>query len=281
MLAHDDDAILLERATGTRSLAEYARNGRDDEATRIICDAGPPARAARQGPPPLRTLESWFVDLWPMAQAQGGILADCARHARALLDDPRDPAVLHGDVHHDNILDFGERGWLVIDPKRLHGERAFDYANIFCNPDLADPRPPVAIVPGCFDRRFALITTASGLEPRRLLQWIAAWCGLSAAWFMGDGDDAAIDLNIAGQGWRGWRVERRHGRHSRARDTLPDRHVRAKGRLEPLRQPLREHAHPRRHLPVLRIQHRYRHGRGRQVRQHDLSWPSASSRATR
>ena len=62
-------------------------------------------------------------------------------------------------MHHDNILDFGERGWLVIDPKRLHGERAFDYANIFCNPDLADPRPPVAIVPGCFDRRFALITT--------------------------------------------------------------------------------------------------------------------------
>ena len=26
-----------------------------------------------------------------------------------------------------------------------------------------------------------------------------AWCGLSAAWFMGDGDDAAIDMNIAGQ----------------------------------------------------------------------------------
>lgn len=200
VLAHDDDAILLERATGTRSLAEYARNGRDDEATRIICDVLARLHAPRaKAPPPLRTLESWFVDLWPMAQAQGGVLADCARHARALLDDPRDPAVLHGDVHHDNILDFGERGWLVIDPKRLHGERAFDYANIFCNPDLADPRPPVAIVPGCFDRRFALITHASGLEPRRLLQWIAAWCGLSAAWFMGDGDDAAIDLNIAGQ----------------------------------------------------------------------------------
>ena len=168
VLAHDDDAILLERATGTRSLAEYARNGRDDEATRIICDVlRAAARCARWNP---------GSSTWPMAQAQGGILADCARHARALLDDPRDPAVLHGDVHHDNILDFGERGWLVIDPKRLHGERAFDYANIFCNPDLADPRPPVAIVPGCFDRRFALITTASGLEPRRLLQWIAAWC---------------------------------------------------------------------------------------------------------
>lgn len=36
-------------------------------------------------------------------------------------------------------------------------------------------------------------------ERRRLLQWVVAWCGLSAAWFMGDGDDAAIDLEIARQ----------------------------------------------------------------------------------
>ena len=51
-----------------------------------------------------------------MAQAQGGILAHSARHARALLDSPRDLTVLHGDVHHDNILDFGERAYLADDP---------------------------------------------------------------------------------------------------------------------------------------------------------------------
>jgi streptomycin 6-kinase len=28
---------------------------------------------------------------------------------------------------------------------------------------------------------------------------VVAWCGLSAAWYMGDGDDAAIDLEIARQ----------------------------------------------------------------------------------
>ena len=70
VLAHDDDAILLERATGTRSLAGYARNGRDDEATRIICDVLARLHAPRAKAPPLRTLESWFVDLWPMAGAR-------------------------------------------------------------------------------------------------------------------------------------------------------------------------------------------------------------------
>jgi streptomycin 6-kinase len=37
------------------------------------------------------------------------------------------------------VLDFGACGWLAIDPKRLAGERGFDFANIFTNPDLADP----------------------------------------------------------------------------------------------------------------------------------------------
>jgi streptomycin 6-kinase len=200
VLAHDADAILLERATGTRSLAAYARTGRDDDATRIICGVLRDLHAPRAKPlPPLRPLREWFVDLWPMAQARGGLLAHSARHARALLDDPQDQVVLHGDVHHDNILDFGERGWLVIDPKRLYGERGFDYANVFCNPDLADPNPAVAIVPGCFERRLDIMVDESGLDRRRLLQWVVAWCGRSAAWFLGDGDDAAIDLNIAAQ----------------------------------------------------------------------------------
>lgn len=200
VLAHDDDAILLERATGTRSLAAYARAGRDDEATRIICGVLAELHAPRAKPlPALRSLEEWFVELWPAARAHGGILEHSARHARSLLDDPRDMAVLHGDVHHDNILDFGERGWLVIDPKRLHGDRAFDYANIFCNPDLSDPMPPVAIVAGCFERRLDIIVEQAQLDRRRLLRWVVAWCGLSAAWFLEDGDDAAIDLNIARQ----------------------------------------------------------------------------------
>ena len=38
VLAADADAILLERAMGGRSLAAWARSGRDEEATAIICD---------------------------------------------------------------------------------------------------------------------------------------------------------------------------------------------------------------------------------------------------
>ena len=108
------------------------------------------------------------------------------------------PVVLHGDLHHDNILDFGARGWLAIDPQGLWGERGFDFANIFTNPDLSDPARPVATQPGVFQRRVAVVAQAAGLERRRLLQWILAWSGLSAAWFIADNDPLArIDLTIA------------------------------------------------------------------------------------
>jgi streptomycin 6-kinase len=95
------------------------------------------------------------------------------------------------------VLDFGVRGWLAIDPKGLLGERGFDFANIFTNPDLADPTHPVATEPGRFARRVEVVVQAARLKRERLLRWILAWAGLSAAWFLTDGDSAAIDLRVA------------------------------------------------------------------------------------
>ena len=143
-------------------------------------------------------LARMFADLQPAAATHGGLLLRALHTARSLLAEPRDETVLHGDLHHENVLDFGERGWLAIDPKFIVGERAFDFANIFTNPDLADPSHPVATHPERFARRLELVSTYAGIERTRLLRWILAWTGLSAAWFLGDGDPLArIDLTIA------------------------------------------------------------------------------------
>jgi streptomycin 6-kinase len=198
VLARDDHALLLERAEATASLAEMARTGRDDEACRILCAVAARLHAPRPKPlPELVPLAHWFRELEPAAASQGGILVRCAATARSLLAEPREVAVLHGDLHHGNVLDFGARGWLAIDPKRLVGERGFDFANIFTNPDLDDPTRPVATKPDRFARRLQVVTERASLERERLLRWILAWTGLSAAWFVGDGDSAAIDLRVA------------------------------------------------------------------------------------
>ena len=189
-------ALLLERAQGTRSLSEMSRSGQDDEACRVLCAVAKTLHAPRQRPIPcLLPLDRQFSSL--EAAADGGILCRCAATARQLLAQPRQIGLLHGDIHHDNVLDFGSRGWLAIDPKGLLGERTFDYANIFTNPDLSDPTRPVATRQGRLATRLDIVAGAAGLERRRLLQWVLAWAGLSAAWIIEAGDSADVSIAMA------------------------------------------------------------------------------------
>jgi streptomycin 6-kinase len=198
VLAWHQDGILLERAQGHLSLAQMVRDGEDRQATAILCQVVARLHAPRAEPlPELIPLDQWFNSLWPAAQAHGGMLRLSATVAAELLTSPREQTVLHGDIHHDNVLDFAERGWLAIDPKRLYGERAFDYANIFCNPNYG-----IATDPDIFLCRVDQVCRLAGLERQRLLQWILAWAGLSAAWFMEDGEAADIDFRVAEQAAR-------------------------------------------------------------------------------
>ena len=185
---------MLERAVGERSLEAMAREGRDDEAIRIICAATARLHAPRPDPLPstLVPLTRWFRDLEPGAVRYGGYLSTAATIARELLATPRDVVVLHGDVHHGNVLDFESRGWLAIDPKGLIGERGFDYVNLFRNPDLETAMTRRARS----SDGWRSSTEVAGLDRVRLLKWIVAFTGLSAAWVLNDGDEPEEDLAV-------------------------------------------------------------------------------------
>lgn len=193
VLALDGEALLMLRAQGAGSLAEMAVNGRDLEATGILCEVV--ARLHQPRPrslPVLVPLHQWFQALWEAAQRHGGLFVDCAATAHALLAAPREQGVLHGDIHHGNVLDFADKGWLAIDPKGLYGERGFDYANLFCNPEAR-----LALAPEVFARRLAEVVRVSAIERRRMLQWVLAWAGLSAAWMLEDGQPPEVRLGVA------------------------------------------------------------------------------------
>ncbi len=191
--ARDGDALLMERAEGTRFLAEIARHGDDDAACRVICQVAARLHSPRPAlPPAVIPLTDWFRELWPMSEEHGGILTLSAETAMVLLATPQDKTVLHGDLHHGNVLDFGERGWLAVDPKRLGGERGFDYANLFLNPDNE-----TAALPGRLARRVSVVAEAASLDRTRLLRWVLAYAGLSAAWSFGAGQSPRTALQMA------------------------------------------------------------------------------------
>jgi streptomycin 6-kinase len=190
---YDENALLMERAVGTRSLKHMVITGNEDEASRIICGVAAKLHSAKcPDRSKLVPLPVWFEALKPAADRYGGKFTKCNKAAKELLNAPVNTVVLHGDIHYENVLDSGTRGWIAIDPKALTGERGFDFANLFCNPDAE-----TALAPGRLSRQVKLIADEAGLHPKRLLKWIIAWTGLSAAWILNDGEDAGFQIAIA------------------------------------------------------------------------------------
>ncbi len=191
---HEGPAVLMERALGQNSLIHMAKNNQDEQATKIICAAAQKLHGIKnKNPPPsLITLSEYFRALGPAASQHGSVLIQANQTAEELLKNPKDSVILHGDIHHGNILDFGEKGWLAIDPKALMGESYFDFANLFLNPDFE-----LATKPGRLESQLMLVSKTANLNSHRLLQWILAYAGLSAAWHLEDGTDPKLALTIA------------------------------------------------------------------------------------
>ncbi|GAB2175369.1 aminoglycoside phosphotransferase family protein [Dongia sp. agr-C8] len=193
VIAAEGDALLMERLEDDAALATMARGGADDEASRIVCAVAAKLHAPRSAaPPPAMPLALWFAALHQAADREGGLFATAHAVARDLLADLRDVTVLHGDIHHFNILRSPAGGWRAIDPKGVIGERAYDFANILCNPD-----PATAEAPGRLSQQLSVIAAAAGLDRHRLLQWVLAHAGLSAAWSIEDGASAEPRLAVA------------------------------------------------------------------------------------
>jgi streptomycin 6-kinase len=185
--------LLMERARGGRDLAAMARNGDDDRATRVLVDVAQRLHAADPDGLDLVPLARRFRAL-DAAATRGGpwvVAARAAREAAAAAGGTAARRPLHGDLHHGNVLDFGEAGWRAIDPKGLLGDPAFDLANLLRNPD-----PAWAARPGRLARQARIAAEAADLPARRVLLWTCALAGLSAAWHLEDGGDPREDLRL-------------------------------------------------------------------------------------
>ncbi len=192
VIRSDADAVLMERLADDHALKSMAMSDRDDEATRIICQVASVLHSDRHKPlPELVPLRVLFEDLFRSADKYGGPFPKAAEIARSLLDNQVEIVVLHGDLHHDNILHSPERGWLAIDPKGLLGDRAFDYVNI-----LRNPSREIALSEGRFMRQIGIIGEESGIAIDRLLKWTAAWSGLAAVWHLEDDTDNSASGGI-------------------------------------------------------------------------------------
>ncbi len=101
-----------------------------------------------------------------------------------LLGSMAEPVLLHGDLHHQNILAAERSPWLALDPKGLIGEPAYEVGALLRNSmpqPFSAPRSKRVLA-----RRVDRLAEELGFERARLVGWGVAQAVLSAWWCIED-----------------------------------------------------------------------------------------------
>jgi streptomycin 6-kinase len=102
------------------------------------------------------------------------------------------PLLIHGDLHHFNILSSG-RGWLAIDPKGVIGPPEYEVGPLLINPIPDFLRGEAAVRQA--ERRIAILSERLGFAPQCIRDWAICHAILSAWWDIedsGEGSEYAI-----------------------------------------------------------------------------------------
>ena len=102
-----------------------------------------------------------------------------------LLSSTHQRVVLHGDLHHDNILK-STPAWQAIDPKGIVGDPVFEGSAFLRNYLIIQDKPLQVL-----KKRLEIFSQILGYSAQRICEWGLAQTVLSAVWIWED----------QGQGW--------------------------------------------------------------------------------
>jgi len=189
LVDHDPDrgATLLDEAVPGTSLVPLAID--DDAGATSVAAAvmGALARPTPEGAsfPSVEPQSELFAratdgDLRHEAIAIG-LVRDAAAGYAELVRTQTEPVLLHGDLHHGNILRHGRR-WLAIDPEGLVAEREYETAALMRNPftrfaDIAD-------LGAHLRRRASQLADELDLDRERIVRWAFGRTMVSVLWHL-------------------------------------------------------------------------------------------------
>lgn len=184
-------ALLVERAEPGTMLRDLVPQ-RDEDATAVVADLlrrlHVPASSETALPELSRHAES-FRDHLAAHPGDSSLPRRLVERAARLFDElcasAPEPTVLHGDLHHDNVLCADREAWLAIDPHGEIGDPGFDVAPLLYNPDPGvHDDDLLALVPA----RVARLADGLGIPLDRATAWGFAGAVLSEVWHADSGD---------------------------------------------------------------------------------------------
>lgn len=103
--------------------------------------------------------------------------------------------LLHGDLHHANILYSSARGWVAIDPKGIVGDTGYEVGTFMIN------RLPVGAseseLMDTFSRRLRIFSEELEIERERLKRWAFCHAVLSGVWSFEDSEEWQRTIGLA------------------------------------------------------------------------------------
>ncbi|MBI3242695.1 MAG: phosphotransferase [Chloroflexi bacterium] len=185
----DQGIMLLERLQPGTPLVTVED---DEEATRIFAQVARQLRIPAPAVHNFDTPQTWAEGLRRLRKRfdgdTGPLPAKIVETAESLfaelLGSQADPVLLHGDLHHWNILSATRLPWLALDPKGIVGEPCYEVGAWLRNPvgHLFNQPNPSRL----FARRVAILAEELGFDRQRILGWGVAQAVLSAWWSIED-----------------------------------------------------------------------------------------------
>lgn len=189
-------ALLMEHLSPGESLKPMALIN-DEEATRIICRLIVELQSHQHRSQdfvhlselaPALTILQDKVDEKLFSQAKTWFAELTAERAIDVL--------LHGDLHHDNILSSGQE-WKAIDPHGYIGDPAFASSTMIYNPG-EQWFPKDKSIEQVIHNRLQILIEELPYDPKRIHAWAFCMTMLSIAWTLeGHGHVPAFELRVA------------------------------------------------------------------------------------
>ncbi len=208
VLGQKPGALLLERAVPGTSLKSYFPS-RDNEAIQIACAV---MKRLHQAPAPntglFPAMQDWLAILDKPWDIPNQYLEKARTLRTKLLATSNKTVLLHGDLHHDNILQHGDGkarqssrppkcvstkedsdgGWVVIDPKGMMGEPAYEVAAFIRNP-IPELLASAAVL-DIIKHRIQVFSKLLGIDSQRMSEWCFVQAVLAWVWALEDGGDS-------------------------------------------------------------------------------------------
>lgn len=183
LIAEEHGMLLLKRAISGESLKLYFPEN-DNDAIQIMCSC---LKRLHQAPVPkvnsFSHIQDWLMVLDKSYPIRTHYLNKARQLRDNLLSTSAATVLLHGDLHHDNILQ-NSTNWIVIDPKGVLGEPTFEVAAFIRNPipELLRLENTLPII----NHRIISIAKILDLSASRIREWCFVQSVLAWIWALED-----------------------------------------------------------------------------------------------